>query len=207
MTTTPKLLIVEDKEEDLEEALDCLGEAGFTRDDIIGAPNTYEDALGLLNSRASEVDLVLLDLNLPRNEDDARPEKGHGRRLLDHVHNLNRRPQIHIRVIVVSAETLDESWDKEPLLTQYAGTLLGFAQKAELIETLNSALCAYGRDPLRDEIIRVDAGVEGHYDKITDPNEPIRERLEEACALAIQLLRNDMDFTYKNPTASVAYAD
>lgn len=207
MTAMPRIIIVEDKEEDLEEVLDFLGEAGFTKDDILGNPNSYDDALALFDARARESDLVLLDLNLPRNADDARPEKGNGRRLLDHIHSLNRRPQVHIRVIVVSAETLDDTWDKEPLLRQYAGTLLGFAQKAELVDTLNAALAMFGRDPLRDEIIRVDAGVEGYYDKITDPNLPIRERLEEACGLATQLLRNDMDFTYKNQRASVPYAD
>lgn len=207
MSSRPRLIIIEDKEEDLDEVLDCLGEAGFTRDDILDESSSYELALTALDSHASDVELVLLDLNLPRNEDDAKPEKGHGRRLLDHVHNLNRRPHVHIRVIVVSAETLDDTWDKEPLLTQYSGTLIGFAQKADLGDTLTSALSLFGKDPLRDEIVRVDAGVEHHYDKITDPNVPIRERLEEACALATQLLRNDMDFTYKNARASVPYAD
>lgn len=207
MPTKPNVIIIEDKEEDLDEVLDCLGEAGFTKNEIIANSGTYDEALGTLDTHAAVTDLVLLDLNLPRNDDDSRPEKGHGRRLLDHIHSLNRRPHVHMRVIVVSAETLDDSWDKDPLLTQYAGTLLGFAQKAELVQSLTAALDLFGKDPLRDEIVRADVGVERNYDKVTDPSVPIRERLEEACALATRLLRNDMDFTYKNAHASDSYAD
>lgn len=207
MTTKPRVVIIEDKEEDLDEVLDCLGETGFCQADIIAQPSTYEDSLATLDKRASDIDLVLLDLNLPRDDDDSRPEKGHGRRLLDHIQNLNRRPHVHIRVIVVSAETLDDSWDKQPLLTQYAGTLLGFAQKAELAQSLKESLDLFGQDPLRDWILHVDLGVEQHYDKIIDPTVPIRERLEEACALVTRLLRNDLDYTYKNPRASAEFSD
>lgn len=205
--TKCKLVIVEDRTEDLEELLDCLGEAGFTVQDILGQATTYDSALELLSLNASSIDLVLLDLNLPRSDVDSHPEKGHGRRLLDHIANLNLRPHIHIQVIVVSAENLDEVWDKDPLLTQYAGTLLGFVQKAELNSALKESLARIGLDQLRDAIIRANIGVTSHFDRVANPSIPIRERLEEACALATRLLRNDLDYTYKNPRASVKYSD
>ena len=117
MAPNPKVIIVEDKAEDIEEVLDYLGEAEYCNsEDILGQPGTYDEALALLDEKAGDTDLVLLDLNLPRNDRDSRPERGHGRRLLEHIHNLNKRPHVCIKVIVVSAETLDDTWDKEPLM-------------------------------------------------------------------------------------------
>src|SRR5262249_43517459 len=155
MAEKPRVIIVEDKAEDLREVSNYLADAEFCGpEDILGTPGTYEDALALLNEKATVTDVVLLDLNLPRNELDVRPEKGHGKRLLDHIHNLNQRAQVDIRVIVVSAEELTDGWDADMFKQLYQHTLVGLVQKAALAPMLRANLKRLRRDPLRSRISR-----------------------------------------------------
>jgi CheY-like chemotaxis protein len=195
MSEKPKVIIIEDKDEDLREVSNYIADIEFCNgEDILGTAGTYSDALGLLEEKSEETDVVFLDLNLPRDAQDARPEKGHGRRLLDHIHNLNKRASVSIKVIVVSAETLDEVWDKEPLKKEYGATLVGFVHKAELPRMLKSNLRRLRRDLLRDRIRRGEIEVLNQYDSIVNPECPIRERLAEARSLAIRLVQYELDY-------------
>jgi hypothetical protein len=153
------------------------------------------------------VDLVLLDLNIPRNAHDARPEKGHGKRLLDHIHNLNLQTNGRIKVIVVSAEELLEGWDADMFKQLYEGTLLGVVQKADLATTLAAALKLFDRDPLRERIRQLGIAVLDEYDTVFNPECPIRERAKDARGLAIRLMRYEIDHSAGRMGASDAYAD
>jgi CheY-like chemotaxis protein len=207
MSTKPKVIIVEDKEEDLDEVLDCLGEAGFNKDDILAQPNNYDDALGVIDSHATEVDLVLLDLNLPRSENDSRPEKGHGRRLLDHIHNLNRRSYVHIRVIIVSAEELDDDFEKDMMMRLYESTLVGSARKDALAVMLKANLRRLHRDPMRNLIAKLDVGILNEYDGLKDTSNSPLDRIEKGRSIATRLARNEMDFFEDRLGASERFAD
>jgi DNA-binding NarL/FixJ family response regulator len=207
LSTKPKVLIIEDKEEDLDEVLDCLGEADFTKNDILGKPNTYEEALATLDARATEIDLVLLDLNLPRNEDDARPEKGHGKRLLDHVHELNKRAQVQMHVIIVSAEELAEDFEKDMMMRLYEGTLVGSARKDALAATLKANLRRLRRDPMRNHIAKLEVGILDEYDGLKDTANSPLDRIEKARTIAIRLTRNEMDVFEDRLGASERFAD
>src|SRR5688572_25973655 len=100
MLETFKFLIVEDKTEDRNEVLSRLSDAGFLPANKLGAAETYTDAKGLLEEYASVVDVVFLDLNIPRDGRDSRPEKSHGKAILDIIHtDLNRRAGNEIRVV------------------------------------------------------------------------------------------------------------
>lgn len=206
MACAPKVVIIEDKDEDRREILNRL--AGFCeKEDILGQPATYEDAMTLLHERRNQIDLVLLDLNLPRNSRDARPEKGHGKRLLDHIHSINRQTSGRIKVIVVSAEELIEGWDADMFKQLYEETLLGVVQKAELAQMLNATLKLFGRDPLRERLCRLGISVLDEYDTVFNSECPIRERVKDARGLAIRLVRNEMDHSAGRVGASDAFAD
>jgi CheY-like chemotaxis protein len=208
MATKPKVIIVEDKDEDRREVLNCLADSAFCDgEDILGTPATYDDALAVLREKAAEVDVVLLDLNLPREERDARPEKGHGKAILDHIHLLNRGASIHIRVIVVSAEELAESWDGELLKQAYPDTLVGVVRKADLKPMLRANLKRLRRDPLRDRIRRLGVDVLDQYDVTFDPTYPIGERVKEARRIAIRLVRYELDQWSGRVGASDGFAD
>lgn len=208
MPSKPKVIVIEDKDEDRREVVNCLADANFCEpEDILGTPSTYEAALTLLQDKATQVDLVLLDLNLPRDDRDARPEKGHGKRLLDHIHAINRQGTIEIRVIVVSAEELAEGWDADMLKQLYQDTLVGVVQKAALAPMLKANLKRLRRDGLRDRVRRLEVDVLNEYETVVDPDCPIRERTKEARALAIRLARNEMDHFARRVGASDAFAD
>jgi CheY-like chemotaxis protein len=206
MAPKPRVIIIEDKSEDLREVSNYLADTEFC-DDILGTAGTYVDALALLEEKGSDTDVVFLDLNLPRDEQDARPEKGHGKRLLDHIHSLNQRPHIQIKVIVVSAEELIEGWDADMFKQLYQDTLVSVVRKADLAPMLKASLKWLRRDPLRDRIRRLRIDVLDQYDTVIDSESPIRERVKEARSLAIRLVRNEVDYSSGRVGASETYAD
>lgn len=208
MALKPKVIIIEDKDEDRREVSNVLSDSGFCDgDDILGTPATYEEALALLQERAGDVELVLLDLNLPRDERDPRPEKGHGRALLDHIHRLNSQARVQIRVVVVSAEDLADQWDGELLKQAYQGTLAGIVRKSDLKPMLKANLKRLRRDPLRDRIRRLGVDILDQYDTVYDSAVSIRERVKCARRLAIRLVRNEMDCSCRRHGASDKFAD
>src|SRR5436309_13042028 len=98
-------VLIEDKPTDRDEIFNRLADAGLRGDNCLGAAESYDEARSLLEQVAERLDVVFLDLNLPRDVTDGRPEKAHGKRLLDFIHDdLNRRACNQIRVVVVSAE-------------------------------------------------------------------------------------------------------
>ena len=133
MLESLKFVIVEDKAEDRNEVLSQLADAGLLPANKLGAAETYQDAKGLLEARhAADVNVVFLDLNIPRDARDGRPEKSHGKAILDIIHaDLNRRAGNDIRVIVVSGEDLQDGMQDQLLYDFYKGTLVSIARKTE----------------------------------------------------------------------------
>ena len=126
------VIIVEDNEEDLREVSNCLADANVCEPENVCSAATYDEACELISDRAIHTDVVLLDLNIPRNSTDSRPEKGHGKRVLDHVHELNKQARVHVQVIIVSAEELADDFEKDLMMRVYKGTLVGSARKDSL---------------------------------------------------------------------------
>lgn len=189
-----RFVVVEDRVEDRRAVMYQLADAGFLRGNSMGEPETYVEARELLERVADRVEVLFLDLNIPRDNRDAHPEKGHGKRILDLIHDdLNRRAGVCIKVIVVSGEDLADGFQDEMLYRQYQDTLVSIVQKADLVETLQENLDRLERDPLRMEIEQLNLPVLPQYDTVVDPRKPIRERLEAARNLAIRLLLNEAD--------------
>ena len=207
-TETMKFVVVEDKDEDREEVLTRLAHAGFSPQNKVGSPGTYQDALELLSAEPQDIDVVFLDLNLPRDDRDTRPEKGHGNSLLQFIHDdLNTRPGVHIRVIVVSGEDLLDGVTDANMMRAFPGTLVSVANKAVLDKTLKTSLKRLKRDPLLSALRRTGLDVIDEYVCVVDGTQPIRERLEAARRLAIHLVRCESDH-YRNQSGITAnYAD
>ena len=202
-----KFIVVEDKDADRVEVLTQLADATFTRANLLAKPATYQDALEAITDHQKELDVVFLDLNLPRDSTDARPEKGHGRSLLNFIHrSLN--PGANIRVVVVSGEDLLDGFNDQNMYDLFAGTLVGIAQKSSLAVTLKRSLRQLRRDPLAQRIRRAKmVEVADLYELVVDAAQPAAERLKAARSLAIRLVRNEADHNMGRVDATSAYAD
>jgi CheY-like chemotaxis protein len=208
MDEKPRFIVVEDKDEDRREVLKLLGRGGFEREQNLGQATTYEEAKRLLESQCRDISVVFLDLNIPRDPSDARPEKDHGKAVLDLIHeDLNRRAQVDIRVIVVSGEDIIDGMGATMLEQLYEGTLVGVARKAFLPKMLKAKIKLLKKDPLRNRIRRLDIDILRQYDSVIDTAPPIKERLKDAKSLAIRLLMNERDYHEGRLGASDARAD
>ena len=202
-----KFIVVEDKDADRVEVLTQLADANFTRANLLAKPATYQDALEAITDHQNELDVVFLDLNLPRDATDARPEKGHGRNLLNFIHrSLN--PGANIRVVVVSGEDLLDGFNDQNMYELFAGTLVGIAQKSSLAVTLKRSLRQLRRDPLAQRIRRAKmVEVADLYELVVDAAQPAAERLKAARSLAIRLVRYEVDHYQGRVDATIGYAD
>ena len=153
---------------------------------------TYAEARSLLEQFAAEIRLVLLDLNIPFNEDDRAAEDKHGGTLLELIHEMNRRPNVRIRVIVVSGQEAAKGWSGENLQVRFKNTVIGIAEN---------------EDPLRDRLLDLKVEVVDYLDAVCSPKQGIKERLENACSLAVVLVRNEMDQFEDRTDASEIYSD
>jgi hypothetical protein len=185
-----------------------LNDAGFKPENKIGKAETYDSAKALIEDNAAHLDVVFLDLNIPRNESDGRPEKGHGAALLDLIHkNLNQRAGIDIKVIVVSGEDLHDGMQSDIYKEYYKGTLCGIVKKNDLKTMLKSSLKQLKRDPIRSRIQRNNVDVLTQYDVIYDSSQPTLERIKAARKVGIKLLQNEIDHHKGFLNASADCAD
>lgn len=205
MSEQPKFILVEDNRQDRLEVLNVLASVGYTPDSKLGEATTYLDARSLLEQYADQLDLVLLDLNIPRDEQDQHPDEGNGSALLDLIHeDFNRRGRVEIKVIIVSGQDLAGGAGGVLLQRHYAGTLIGIARKADLATMLKRRLKDLRRDPLRSLLRRLEVDVLDQYDATMDSSLPIKERLKNARTLAIRLVMNDCD-CHSNRLGSVIH--
>lgn len=208
MIESLKFIVVEDKDTDRQNVLDRLADSGFAPENKLGEAGTYEEAKALIEAHAEALDVLFLDLNLPRHHLDGQPEKGHGRALLDLIHkDMNRRAGADIRVIIVSGEHLHDGLQDQVLLEHYKGTLLGIVQKTNLSKMLNANIKRLKKDPLRSRILRCELDVLDAYDTLTDPTQPALERIKSARTLAIRLVQNWADCSNGVAGACVRYVD
>lgn len=202
-----KFIVVEDVERDREEVLNQLADAGFRPANLLARPATFQDALEALDDHAESLDVLFLDLNLPRGATDSRPEKGHGRALLDTIHK-NYNPRLGIRVVVVSGEDLLDGFTDQTMYDAWPGTLVSIAQKSALSKTLSASLKRLRKDPLAQRIRRAKLDtVLADYESVIDSTLPVRERLRAARALALRLVRNEVDHHSGSVGASIGYSD
>lgn len=203
-----RFVVIEDQEAARADLLDRLNDAGFVRNNLLGCPSTYSDAMTLLAEKASEIDVVFLDLRLPRDERDIREEKGHGANLLGYIHeDLNHRPGVGIRVVIVSGENVIDGMQDKAYYGIYKGTLVGIVLKSEPDKTLKRSLKELRRDPIRAALLRLNVQVLDDYDVLQDGEASVGERIKAARRVALRLARNEVDH-YRNRTdASAEYAD
>lgn len=208
MIESLKFIVVEDKDSDRQNVLDRLADAGFSPGNKLGEAGTYEEAKALIEEHAEALDVLFLDLNLPRHHLDGQPEKGHGRALLDLVHkDMNRRAWADIRVIIVSGEHLHDGLQDQVLLELYKGTLLGIVQKTNLSKMLHANIKRLKKDPLRSRILRSELDILDAYDTLMDPSQPAKERIKSARTLAVRLVQNWADCRNGEPGSCARHAD
>lgn len=202
-----RTIIVEDKPEDLYEISSLLHTFDDFGPDCVRHAEDYDSARDLIEGTASETDLVLLDLRIPRNESDVHPEKEHGLRLLDFIHKLNDETHNHIQVIIVSAEAFSDQHSQEVYMKMYHGTLVGTANKDSLPVMLKANLKRFRRDPVRNRILKLNVGIHDEYDSLKNTDNSPLDRIEKARTIAIRLARNEMDFFEDKLGASDQFAD
>lgn len=202
-----KFIVIEDVDRDREEVLNQLADAGFTPANLLARPTTLQEARDALRDHAVELDVVFLDLNLPRDGADPRPEKAHGRKILDEIHN-SYNPKLGIRVVVVSGEDLLDGFSDQTMYAAWRGTLVSIAQKSALSQTMTASLKRLRKDPLAQRIRRakLDEVLE-HYECLVDAEQPAGERLKAARGLALRLARNEVDHHRGAIGATNGYAD
>lgn len=202
-----RFIVVEDIDPHRQEVLNELADAGFEAENLLAKPATFEDAVVAIREHAEDLDVVFLDLNLPRDATDSRPTRGIGRKILDLVHaSLN--PKACIRVVVVSGEDLLDGYTDQMMYDLWPGTLAGVAQKSALAVTMKRSLRQLRRDPLAQALRRFKLDdVLAHYEVVVDGGQPIGERLKEARALGIRLARNEVDHYFGRHDATTDYAD
>jgi CheY-like chemotaxis protein len=213
MSHKTRVLIVEDKDAEQRTVRNQLARYKVCSADDVESPDgsfrparSYAEARKMIDAFATEIRLVLLDLNIPYDESDYSPEDKHGGKLLEFIHEMNRRPNVQMRVVVVSGQELAKGWGGENLLVRFKDTLIGIAEK-EKHNSLVEQFQRLGSNPLRDRILDLNLDVVDYFDTICDPNQGIKERLESACSLAVRLVRNEMDHAQNTVNASAAMAD
>jgi CheY-like chemotaxis protein len=208
MLDSLKYLIVEDKEADRLEVSNKLSDAGLSPENCLGQAGTYDEALSMLESAAGDLDVVFLDLNIPRNERDSRPERGHGRRLLQTIHrDLNNRAGVEIQVIIISAEDLDDDMAGPMLRDLYAGTLVGTVPKDDLTKRLKTNLKRVLKDPILMRLRRGRVDVIDDYETLMDNSKDPDTRLGAAKRLACRLVRYDGDYRKRRIGACDGYGE
>ena len=213
MPSKTRVLIVEDKDDERRSVRNQLGRYKVCSVDDVESPDgsfrpaqTYSEARALLERFAPEVRLVLLDLNIPYDEDDHSAEDKHGGKLLEVIHEMNRRPDVQIRVVIVSGQEVAKGWSGENLQVRFKNTVIGIAEK----EKPNSLIEQFQRldeNPLRDRLLDLNVEVVDYLDAVCSPELGIKERLENACSLAVRLVRNEMDHAENQINASEELAD
>ena len=191
-----KFFIVEDNVQYQREVLGQLAKAGFDPDNHLGLAANYQDAKEKLDHLAQQLDVVFLDLNIPRSELDPKPEDKHGTALLDLIHGtLNHQPSTHIRVIVVSGQdmAINEATQKL-LMDHYDGTLVGVVDKTSMAEILKANLKRLRRDPMASALRRLGINLVNEWNTLTDSNQATIRRLDAGRKIAIGLAQNEIDF-------------
>lgn len=208
MVETLKFIVIEDNESDLKEVLYQLVAAKFEPKNKLGTAGTYEEAKSIIEEYATDIDVLFLDLNVPVNGLDGQPEKRNGTNLLKLVHSdLNRRPDVDIRVIIVSGEDLDDGVQDEHYMELYKRTLIGIVQKANLPKMLKANIKRLKKDPLRNTIRRTGLDILDFYDIVFNSKQPIKERLDAARTLAIRIVQNEVDYQNQKVDSCKEYAD
>jgi CheY-like chemotaxis protein len=191
-----KFFIVEDNVQYQKEVLGQLARVGFEPDNHLGLAANYQDAKERLDELAQQLDVVFLDLNIPRSELDPKPEDKHGTALLDLIHGtLNHQPSTHIRVIVVSGQdmAINEATQKL-LMDHYDGTLVGVVDKTAMADMLKANLKRLRRDPIASALSRMGISLVNEWNTLTDSSQATIRRIDAGRKIAIGLAQQEIDF-------------
>lgn len=204
-----KFLVVEDNVQYQTEVLNQLGKADFSPENHLGTAGTYDDAKELLEQHAGNLDVVFLDLNIPRNESDPKPEDKHGTALLDLIHqDLNKRPGVNVRVIIVSGQDLAANEAaKGMMMNHYSPTLVGVVEKSAIVQMLKANLRRLRQDPVLKSLRRLGIPLETQWETLTDTSKPSLDRLNAGRLIAIRVAQNEIDFVEGREHSHPEYDD
>lgn len=201
-------IVVEDQDHEREEVLNVLQKAGLEYDNCLAEAATYSAARDLIDQNAKDLDLVFLDLNIPRDHLSGDLDKDYGYQLLQWIQSdLNTRTDIHIRVIIVSGEYSEYGVRDKDFRERYEHTLVDIASKSDLPNALGRCLAALGRDPLLERIKALRVPIVGEYLVVNNPQKPALARLEAAKEIACRLLMREGEFRKGSLGTCSQYAD
>lgn len=203
-----RFIVVEDQEPQREEVLNALLKCGLNYGNCHGEPATFAGARDLIDQHAKELDLVLLDLNLPRDDGSDDLDKDFGYQLLSWIHNdLNSKVDVHIRVIVISGEYDGYGVRDRDFRKQYEGTLVDIAPKKDLPVAVARSLAVLSKDPLLERIRALQIPIDNEYSIVTNHQQLASARLEAAKDIACRLLMNEGDFRSQSLGSTSRYQD
>jgi len=200
--------VVEDQPDQREEILNALQKAGLDYANCVGEAASFSAARDLIDKNSEEIELVFLDLNLPRDERGNDLDKDLGYQLLDWIHaDLNVRPNVHVRVIIVSGEYSDYGVRDKNFREKYDGTLVAIAPKNDLPDALAQSLAALNRDGLLERMQALKMTIIDKYLVVMDPQASTLDRLEAGKEIACQLLINEGEFRNQTLGSCGKYSD
>lgn len=203
-----RFVVVEDQPDAREEVLNALQKAGLEYSNCVGEAASFSAARELIGESAEDIGLVFLDLSLPRQEGDNDLDKDLGYQLLDWIHtDLNNRPNVQIRVVIVSGEYSDYGVRDRNFRESYQGTLVEIAPKNDLPNAIARSLASLNRDELLERMQALRMPIVGEYLVVTDPQASTLARLEAGKEIACQLLINEGEYRNQSLGSCGRYSD
>lgn len=183
-----------------QDILDIAKLAGLSRGHHIATYQDVESARAGLAAKWQEIDLLLLDLNIPLNSKDSLPEKRHGASILDFVLNdLNSRGNHKISVIIVSGEVEPTVERGLWLDGKYKSVLVGLAAKGQLSVTLPEILRSYCEDHYVAVLRAHWPAAEQGFQTIINDEEDAERRTLACQTVASLMLKNIAQYERKLP--------
>lgn len=198
-----RYFVVEDREDALTSVLQMARVSGLRTENRLGVAKDLDSAMTTINTKWRDIDLILLDLNIPKNDDDTHLSKDNGEIILKLVHeDINLRGGHAISIIIVSGE-VDSSFE-ERFWLNHRPTVIGLAAKNELSKTLPQCLQKLSQDSILLQLRRVFPEAQHAYLDLTDPNKSANDRSLAGLKLGCFILKSINAYEYNRTDAAYA---
>jgi CheY-like chemotaxis protein len=189
--------IVEDHDQEARTLQEALLDLGFDR--CLGVAKSALAAREEIMTHRAETDLVFLDLSIPMSGEGSRIDNNVGYELLDWIHtDLNRPGLRKTRVVIVSGQyDLPPGIPDQKFQSGFEGTLIGIVHKDSLKSGLGHIAAILNRDPLLENLIRLQLDIVAEYQTLHSSGASTKDRCQAAKLIACRILMNDGDYRAK----------
>lgn len=188
--------IVEDHDQEARTLQEALLDLGFAH--CLGVAKSALAAREEITTHRDEADLVFLDLSIPLSGEGSRIDNNVGYELLEWIHTeLNRPGARKTRVVIVSGQYDLTGIPDQKFRTGFEGTLIGVVHKESLKSGLGHIVAKLNRDPLLEDLIRLQLDIVAEYQTLHSSGASTKDRCQAAKLIACRILMNDGDYRAK----------